>query len=265
MRKWLQPFFTFIRWLICHFEYGRTFTSWYKKRRSYRIEQRKIRRLHRHGVKILNEIYTIFQRENITYYAEYGTLLGTLREHNFIAHDNDIDFGLLPDSVEPSKLMAVLLKNGYRFHRGFAYEGVITELCFLRYGISVDFFFRFNDSNDPHRVFGFWYGEFDVDMKTGIGKANRIGIGDRPPFGPLMTIQMENKAKVVVPQNGADFLTYSYGDWQTHRRGFNGVDRNKHRDLIKGDAKLFIVKEALAEVATRKTLDKSPVDFWRIC
>ena len=56
----------------------------------------------------------------------------------------------------------------------------------------------------------------------------------------------------MIPQNGAEFLTYSYGEWQIPRRGFNGVDRNKHRDLIVGNAQVFTVKEALAEVETEK-------------
>lgn len=35
-------------------------------------------------------------------------------------------------------------------------------------------FFCFYDSNDVRCVFGFWYGEFDIDLKTGMGRANRI-------------------------------------------------------------------------------------------
>ena len=99
-----------------------------------------------------------------------------------------------------------------------------------------------------------WSGcaDFDIDLKTEIGRANRINIGDRPPFDALVVMQMKNGAKLMIPQNGAEFLTYSYGEWQIPRRGFNGVDRNKHRDLIVGNAQVFTVKEALAEVETKK-------------
>ena len=52
----------------------------------------KRKRLQKYGYNILNEIDNLFSYNNIEYFAEFGTLLGIVREKQLLLHDTDIDF-----------------------------------------------------------------------------------------------------------------------------------------------------------------------------
>ena len=53
--------------------------------------------LHKILLKNLEKTIKIFEKHNIEYWAIAGTLLGSIREHNIIEHDDDIDLGLLKE------------------------------------------------------------------------------------------------------------------------------------------------------------------------
>ena len=52
------------------------------------------------GLAILSEVDTICKKHGIPYYAGFGTLLGAVREGNFIAWDDDIDLLMFRDDYE---------------------------------------------------------------------------------------------------------------------------------------------------------------------
>ena len=44
---------------------------------------------------------------NQEFFLMAGTLLGCIRNHDFISHDGDIDIGIFYDNLTPSKLIIV--------------------------------------------------------------------------------------------------------------------------------------------------------------
>lgn len=46
--------------------------------------------------KMAEDIHKLFEKHNIKYWCDGGTLLGCLREKGLIKHDDDLDFGMFP-------------------------------------------------------------------------------------------------------------------------------------------------------------------------
>ncbi len=92
---------------------------------------------------IMTRIDTIFKELNIPYWLEYGTLLGAVREKNFIKHDLDIDLGLFLKDYSDENLN-IFEKYGFKLIRriiiddakygleeSYAYKGVTIDLFYF--------------------------------------------------------------------------------------------------------------------------------------
>lgn len=66
----------------------------------------------------LLEVKRIFDKENLFFGLIYGTLLGAIRENDFLDHDEDIDLYVLGEDEEKLKLMFFeLKKSGFELIR----------------------------------------------------------------------------------------------------------------------------------------------------
>jgi len=97
--------------------------SWY---------ERKIIKLY--GGNIIKILHNYFENENIEYFVAFGTLLGFIRDKDFISHDTDLDL-IIVDLNKPLKLPSSFKKIQEIF--------VDNSLALIAYefrGIRVDFF-----------------------------------------------------------------------------------------------------------------------------
>ena len=80
----------------------------------------------------------VFDEKGVTFALMYGTLLGAIREHNFISHDDDIDI-IAFDNDGVLDLIPNLLEKGFKLVRYFEWD-LSNEYVFSRKGIHVDIF-----------------------------------------------------------------------------------------------------------------------------
>ena len=80
----------------------------------------------------------ILDKHNLKFLLSFGTLLGAVREHDFISHDEDIDLIMFKRDL-PSflSLLFELRKNGFELAR---YESR-GFLSIIRKGEYIDFYF----------------------------------------------------------------------------------------------------------------------------
>jgi len=71
------------------------------------------------GISVLKEIKEVFDRNNLTFWLECGTLLGAYRDGTFIKDDHDIDIGMwLEDSKKINLCCDELKEKGFDVYYG---------------------------------------------------------------------------------------------------------------------------------------------------
>lgn len=158
----------------------------------------------------------------------YGTLLGAIRDHDFITHDYDIDVGIF--ATQERKLLnakEALINSGFELIRTEKSDNVIS---FMRNDEYIDVLVL-----HPFRqVFKNYYacdgGKFDVKYLDSLNEINFLG--------EIFTI----------PNHAIDLLEKNYGgDWMTPIKGEEAMDlgvknlyRRVQRRIRKLHEKIFI-------------------------
>lgn len=102
----------------------------------------------RNGLILLEKVKQCLDSENILFWLEFGTLLGAYREHDFIAHDFDIDIGVFYEDA--IKVTNALLKGGLQLQREIEvkppfFKGL--EQTYYYKGVSIDIFYFHKEQN----------------------------------------------------------------------------------------------------------------------
>lgn len=110
------------------------------------IDPRKRRILRRNGLKALGIVDGAMRTCGVPYSLHYGTLLGSVREKGFIAHDFDIDIALFADE-DYSGVYRILLENGFRHRRQILVDGgkFGREDTFSYKSVHIDLFYLYPD------------------------------------------------------------------------------------------------------------------------
>lgn len=116
----------------------------YNKRNSKKAkERREIRKeyFRKEGAVLLKQFSSALNQEGITFWLDFGTLLGFYREHDFIKHDCDLDFGAyLNDS---DNIRRVLENHGFKRIMQFRTSDGGLEECYKYMNTTLDvFYFR---------------------------------------------------------------------------------------------------------------------------
>lgn len=83
-------------------------------------------------------IHKVFTQASVVFWLMYGTLLGAIREDDFIKYDTDIDLGFYKNELESVfQVLLRLRKYGFEIVRTDCDDDVLT---LLRKNISIDFY-----------------------------------------------------------------------------------------------------------------------------
>ena len=95
-----------------------------------------------HADEILEKVDQVFKELNIEYWLDFGTLLGAIRDNDFIKHDNDLDFAVFLKDYTP-KMDDIFTKYGFKKIKTFIIdEGIYgREETYVYSGVEVDIFF----------------------------------------------------------------------------------------------------------------------------
>ncbi len=174
----------------------------------------------------LRDTMALLARHGIPAFMLSGTFLGAVREGGILAHDYDIDLGVMADTVDPARLRAVLAGAGpfhllaseaqVLFERdagGTLRRRVVPVLHKLRHpsGVVADIFLHYREGGT------IWHGSAEYRWDN-----SDFALRDWPIAG----------IGVPGPADADRYLTENYGDWRIPRVDFHcAVDTTNQRLL----------------------------------
>lgn len=160
------------------------------------------------ATKVFKEIVSLFNKHNCQYYAEYGTLLGLVREQSLIRWDDDIDFAVLRENYQEIK--SVIEGHLNELNRKFECEWQCIETFDMNKNTAA-LILKF--TNLKERILPFHVSVMIIDIVNNTAY-QLISSVPKEYFETFEEIRIGN-LDVRVPNMYKDYLTLHYGDWKT--------------------------------------------------
>lgn len=156
---------------------------------------------------LLQILKKVFDKAEIPFFLFYGTLLGAIRENDFILYDDDVDVGVLsehahkiPELLETFKRLGCCLCRGSEINNLFTSFYIIKESYPEKLDIVV--LFPFQDK----RWFIRYAHSKSIPCYVGLSYSKKY-------FESFKTIEFKGK-KYNVPYNSEELLEEMWGNWK---------------------------------------------------
>jgi len=195
---------------------------------------------------ILHDITTLFEKHNIEYYIDGGTLLGAVRHKGMIPWDDDLDVEVLQENesvLKSDKFKYILKKKGY-------------DIIQYRFGYKI---FKINGKNIKNYKWKYPFLDIFIskmeDGRTKLVLSNKDNQWDKCYFlkdelYPLKKYKF-GKIKVNGPNNPYGYLSKCYGkDWNSVK--YQQWDHKNEKRIRK-------VKSVLTEEDRKPAIPTGPI------
>lgn len=208
---------------------------WYKRYSEKKINEfynRKGEVLRTIGDEIILNMFNIIHikhRKNI--WLDYGTLLGAIREKDYIKHDCDIDLSMFADDFTDEIILS-LEEAGFKIKRLFWRENLIdktrkiTEITFTYKGLDVDIFFSFKN-NQKKIIYSY------LEANATESQLNRYAVlKEEYDFKGVEPYTFRN-INVLIPSNPTQYLSQVYGsNFMTPIVAYQpDIDNDPHKEM----------------------------------
>jgi len=155
----------------------------------------------------LKKINAICQASDIPYFVMAGTLLGIIRENEFLLHDDDIDIGILDDKYA-DKIKNLLLNEGFNFYGQFGKKDESLQYRFFYSHIQIDIFFYYEKNKQYYmtsfdnkgNTYKYYWNKFQID------KLNFKNISINIPSNPEQFLETQYGTDWCIPKKDYDYI-----------------------------------------------------------
>lgn len=110
-------------------------------KREENMENKKREFFLKYAEESLLKVKEALDKNNITFWLDFGTLLGAVREKDFIKHDLDMDLGILYENDIDKKVEKALGEAEIKKIHEFTLDGQIVEQTYEYKGLTFDIFY----------------------------------------------------------------------------------------------------------------------------
>lgn len=178
-----------------------------QEKKLQRLKKEKIRYFRKEGGELLQKLSAALNGENIVFWLDFGTLLGYIREQDFIKYDDDMDIGIYAEDAE--KVKTALLNAGFQYARFFRADDGRGLDCFQYKHSTVDVFQYTRQEGDVWCHCFRFYHDFCIQ-----DRGKRI-----PMFVDTLTSPLEDVIKVKfkncevgIPSHPEKYIVANYGE-----------------------------------------------------
>ena len=171
---------------------------------------------------LLWQLSDLFNKSNITFWLGFGTLLGAVRENNFIIHD-PIDIDLELHYKDYWKVREILKNTEWKYKYVWARELAIYKNP-EDLPLHIDLFFT---EQSRTKVYLYMYRPNNKD--GGKWTKEWRYVTPKKYYFPLKTIKFLDR-DFKVPNNFEGYLTHHYGNWKIPREGYTTYDSTNNKD-----------------------------------
>ena len=174
--------------------------------------------IQKHGLSDLSRVTKTLNEAGILSFADFGTLLGIIREQGLLKHDLDIDVGvMIVSDADYRAINSVMEKLRFVKSREFTIDGRVKEQSYFKRFIKVDLqyytiapedstlmncYLFYNPGRDPS----------ETKWKSVVKKCPRVK--------SVRSVTVQGYP-IDVPDNAEDILVYKYGaNWKKPDKGW---------------------------------------------
>ena len=163
----------------------------------------------------------ILKRNGVKYWLTDGTLLGLIRNGDFISHDKDTDIGVDFKTFTPKCFME--LKKRFKIIHILGYTEDSLEISLMRGGVKTDlFFFYLKNSTDKNRPI-YYHSAFYNIKKNIYNRVDYIYEYFETKYSDFLGRDFP------IPEDPYKFITTKYGDkWETPVKKWNYITSPKN-------------------------------------
>ena len=213
-----------------------------KRRKNIDIERGKV--FLEFADETLEKVKEVLTMNGIVYWLDFGTLLGAVRENDFIAHDIDIDFGCMYNKDVVKKIEEIFTKNNIKKYREFTVDDQIVEQTYEYKGLAFDIFYYSTDGVEKWS-YGFTYENSKLDKKIYENRDISTGLeGVRyiSPIGGVETMIFKNN-EYYVPKNTHEYLKLNYGEnYMTPNKNWDSIEDPNNQKRLKDSLDIKMIE-----------------------
>lgn len=187
---------------------GNTYEKCIGKRKVAYIEKKCKEELINSGEKYIRITENALQNSGAIYYVTSGTLLGAIREGNFISWDFDIDYAIvITAEFTWRELEKIMNKSGFRKTREYVYKESVREQSYAIGKLNIDFFGQFYEGDDMIQY------SFENRLDCNYKNENERSVY-RVTLPKVVKTKktMLGNVEVSVPENSEEFLAAMYDE-----------------------------------------------------
>lgn len=184
-----------------------------------RLEAENIRKraaIQKNGVSVMCLVQRLLDEIGIRSFADFGTLLGLIREGKLLAHDIDMDIGVIINTPSDlDRLRLHLERFGFALWRQYIFDGNMVQESYHFSGIKVDLnYYIITDESSKTWLFYREPGQKYEDNTRNIVEMSYS------PIKEFRTIEIQGE-QVCIPANAEQILEEKYGPtWRTPDKGW---------------------------------------------